>query len=106
MNRGRLIALDRPHALRARLTEPILEIATDHGPAAAQALQGAPRVIEAALFGRAVHALVEDAAAATRELPALLAARGIAVRGITPVRPSLEDVFVALVRREGGVVAG
>jgi ABC-2 type transport system ATP-binding protein len=106
MNRGRLIALDRPAALRARLTEPILEIATDHGPATAQALQGAPGVIEAAMFGRAVHVVVEAATSAAQTLPQWLSGRGIPCRGVTPVRPSLEDVFVSLVRREGGVVAG
>lgn len=106
MNRGRLIALDRPAALRARLTEPILEIATDNGPAAAQALQHAPGVIEAAMFGRAVHAMVEQAASAAQVLPGWLSARGITCRGVTPVRASLEDVFVSLVRREGGVVVG
>ncbi len=106
MNRGRLIALDRPAALRARLTEPILEVATDNGPAAAQALQQAPGVIEAAMFGRAVHVMVEHAASAAQALPAWLTARGIACQGVTPVRPSLEDVFVSLVRREGGVVVG
>ncbi len=106
MNRGRLIALDRPAALRARLTEPLLEIATDHGPAAAQALQHAPGVMEASMFGRAVHVLVEHADSAARELPAFLSARGVACHSITPVRPSLEDVFVSLVRREGGVVIG
>jgi ABC-2 type transport system ATP-binding protein len=106
MNRGRLIALDRPATLRAAMAEPILELATDNGPAAAQALQGAPGVIEAALFGRAVHVVVDDAARATQALPALLQARGLAVRHIAPVRPSLEDVFVSLVRREGGAVVG
>jgi ABC-2 type transport system ATP-binding protein len=106
MNRGRLIALDRPAALRARMTEPILELTVDDGPAAAQALLGAPGVIEAALFGRAVHVVVDDAAHARTSLPARLAARGLPVVSISPVSPSLEDVFVSLVRREGGAVAG
>ena len=106
MNRGRVIALDTPAGLRALMTEPLLEITTDHGPAVAQLLQGAPGVIEAALFGRDVHVMVDDAAAAARDLPARLAAQGHVVRGVQPVRPSLEDVFVALVRREGGAVAG
>jgi ABC-2 type transport system ATP-binding protein len=106
MNRGRLIALDRPAALRARLTEPIVEIATDQGPAAAQALQGAPGVVEASMFGRAVHVVAEQAAVAAQTLPQWLAARGITCRGATQVPASLEDVFVSLVRREGGVVAG
>jgi ABC-2 type transport system ATP-binding protein len=106
MNRGRLIALDRPAALRARLRQPILELTTDNGPAAAQALQGGPGVVEAAMFGRAVHVVAQDAAAAAETLPEWLAARGIRCHGVTQVRPSLEDVFVSLVRREGGVVAG
>jgi len=106
MNRGRLIALDTPKAIKALMTEPLLEIHTEHGPAVAQALQGQPGVLEAAMFGRAVHVAVENAQAAAVALPRLLAARGLDVRSVTPVRPSLEDVFVALVRREGGAVAG
>jgi len=106
MNRGRLIALDTPAKLRALMTEPLLEITTGEGPQVAQALQGEPGVHEAAMFGRAVHVVVDDAEAATRELPARLAARGLSVGGIRPVQPSLEDIFVALVRREGGAVAG
>ncbi len=42
MNRGRLIALDRPAALREQMSEPILEITATHGPEAAQALREAP----------------------------------------------------------------
>jgi ABC-2 type transport system ATP-binding protein len=106
MNRGRLIALDRPAALRDSMPEPILELHVADAPAAAQALQHAPGVIEAAMFGRALHVMVADAAAATSALPAFLAARGIAVHDVAHVRPSLEDVFVSLVRREGGAVVG
>ena len=106
MNRGRLIALDRPAALRAVLAETVLEIATDNGPVASQVVRRVPGVTEAAMFGRDVHALVQDMATAAREIPAALAAQGLACRGVTQVRPSLEDVFVSLVRREGGVVAG
>jgi drug efflux transport system ATP-binding protein len=106
MNRGRLIALDRPAALRAKMAEPILELATDNGPAAVQELQHAPGVLEAAMFGRAVHVVVSDEAAARVALPPFLSAHGLACDRITTVRPSLEDVFVSLVRREGGAVAG
>ncbi len=106
MNRGRLIALDRPAALRDRMAEPILELATDDGPAAVQDLQHAPGVIEAAMFGRAVHVVVHDEAAARAELPGFLASHGRTCDRITTVRPSLEDVFVSLIRREGGAVEG
>jgi ABC-2 type transport system ATP-binding protein len=106
MNRGRLIALDRPAALRSRMIEPILELHTDNGPAATQVLQHAPGVIETAMFGRAVHVVVENRDAALRQLPSFLASRGITSRGIHDVQPSLEDIFVSLVRREGGAVIG
>ena len=106
MNRARLIALDTPAAIKRMMREPLLEIATAQGPAVAQALQGQPGVVEAAMFGRAVHCAVEDAEAAAASLPALLAARGLSVEGVRTIQPSLEDVFVALVRREGGAVLG
>jgi ABC-2 type transport system ATP-binding protein len=106
MNRGALIALDAPATLREKMSEPILELTTSDGPAAAQALRDAPGVIEAAMFGRDVHVVVTDSAAASASIPAYLGARGITTAHIAPVRPSLEDVFVSLVRREGGAVAG
>ena len=106
MNRGRLIALDTPAAVRRLMREPLLEIVTPQGPAVARALQGRPGVAEAAMFGRAVHVAVDDAAEAAANLPAFLASRGLAVDHIHAIAPSLEDVFVDLVRREGGAVAG
>jgi ABC-2 type transport system ATP-binding protein len=106
MNRGRVIALDRPPELRQAMAEPILEVETSDASAAAQALQHQPGIIEAAMYGRALHVVVQDVAAATASIPPFLAARGMTVGAVRPVRPSLEDVFVSLVRREGGAVAG
>jgi ABC-2 type transport system ATP-binding protein len=105
MNRGRLIALDRPAALRAAMPAPLLELSTPDGPRAVEALAGASGVIDAGLHGRQVHVLVEDADAARAALPALLAQRGIAVSEVRAIEPSLEDVFVALVHASGGVLA-
>jgi ABC-2 type transport system ATP-binding protein len=106
MNRGRIIALDRPADLRGQMAEPILEVETSDASAASQALQHQPGVLEAAMFGRALHVVVDDVERAQRFLPAFLGERGITTGAIAVVRPSLEDVFVSLVRREGGAVAG
>ena len=105
MNRGRLIALDAPAALRAGMREPILEVRAADSPRVAEALRDAPGVLEAGMFGRAVHVMVEDAAVARRAVLERLAARGLRVDGIAEVEPSLEDVFVAKVRAAGGAVA-
>ena len=104
MNRGRIIALDRPAGLRAGMPAPLLEIETPDGPGAVEALAKAPGVIEAGLHGRLVHVLVQDAEAARAALPKALAARGITVGSVHAVEPSLEDVVVALVRSSGGVM--
>ncbi|HWO57352.1 MAG TPA: ABC transporter ATP-binding protein [bacterium] len=105
MNRGRLIALDTPARLRASMSEPLLEIVTDHGAAVVEAIRDLPGVIEAGLFGRAVHAVVESAAAVRPRLEARLRERGHDWRAINPVEPSLEDVFIAKVRLAGGAPA-
>ncbi len=106
MNRGRLIALDTPTRLRTRMREPIFEVKTDQSPKVVEALQGQPGMIEAAMFGRAVHVTVEDVAKARVSIPALLESRGMRVQGIKEIPPSLEDIFVSLIRAEGGAMLG
>jgi ABC-2 type transport system ATP-binding protein len=106
MNRGRLIALDAPRALRTRVVEPILEVRTDATPEAVTALSGRSGIVDVGMFGRALHVTVEDADAGAERIREILGAAGRTVRGIHPVEASLEDVFVSLVRAEGGQVEG
>ncbi len=101
MNRGRLIAVDTPAALRQRMEEPLFRIRTDDAPRAVDALGGDDSVLEAGMFGRDIHVVLRDAARADG-VRAGLEARGLAVRSVERIEPALEDVFVALVRREGG----
>jgi ABC-2 type transport system ATP-binding protein len=65
------------------------------GPAV-EALQSAPMVLDAAVFGNALHLVVEDAEAATTQVNQFLAEHGVTVRHIETILPSLEDVFVSL----------
>jgi ABC-2 type transport system ATP-binding protein len=106
MNRGKLIALDTPDRLRAAHREPILEVHTKDSPRAVEALQRAPGVVQSGMFGRTVHVTVDDVDAARRTLPGLLASHGIALDDaeLPQIPPSLEDVFISLVRAAGGAV--
>jgi ABC-2 type transport system ATP-binding protein len=102
MNRGRLIALDTPAGLRSAMREPLLRVETADAAAAVNALRDAPGVLDAAMFGRDVHVIVGTGARAGEAVTGLLHSRGVPVSRVTAVAPSLEDVFVSLVRAGGG----
>ncbi len=106
MNRGRLVALDAPRALRARAVEPILEVRTDAPAEAARALSGRAGILDVAMFGRALHVTVEDASSGGERISRVLADAGHPATALRQVQPSLEDVFVSLVRAGGGQVLG
>jgi ABC-2 type transport system ATP-binding protein len=106
MNRGRLIAVDTPAALKRRMQEPILEVRVQEPLRAIEALRGVPGIVESGLFGRALHVVVEDEGLATRALPEALSRQGVHAGPARRIEPSLEDVFIALVRREGGAARG
>jgi ABC-2 type transport system ATP-binding protein len=102
MNRGRMIALDTPGRIRGELGHPLLEVRTSEAPRAVDVLDGAPGVLSVGLYGRAVHAMVEDADEARRSIRRALEEGGIEIEAIEEVTPSLEDAFIARVEEAGG----
>jgi ABC-2 type transport system ATP-binding protein len=106
MNRGRLIAIDAPSALKASLERPILEVRTSDPSRAAAILDGLEELEDATMFGRAVHVVVSDEAVARERIAAALEREGVELGEVRRVRPTLEDVFVSRDRQSGGVVAG
>jgi ABC-2 type transport system ATP-binding protein len=99
INRGRLVAIDTPAGLKARMSGALLLVTVPHAPAALEALRSRAGITEAAMFGRSLHVAVDDVAGGTRAVQAALQGAGIEPGSIEPVEPSLEDVFVALVRQ-------
>jgi ABC-2 type transport system ATP-binding protein len=106
MNRGRLIALDTPEALRSGMADAVFEVRTDQGVRAVEVLTGAPGVHAAGLFGRAVHVTVADRPDAAGALGARLRETAIPFRSIERIEPTLEHVFIARVQASGGSVEG
>ncbi len=99
--RGRLVALGTPTELKRKFMkgELLLVECEPLGPAV-EALQSAPGVLDAAVFGNALHLVVPKAEPAIPEIQKFLAGHGISVRGIEHIHPSLEDVFVSLTSNE------
>ncbi len=97
--RGRLVALGTPAELKRRaLTGDLLLVETASLGASLELLRRLPVVRDAAVFGNALHVVVEGADSSVERLRAELDARGLGAARIQRIRPSLEDAFVALTR--------
>jgi drug efflux transport system ATP-binding protein len=95
--RGRMVALGTPTELkRDAMKGELLLVECAPLGAAVEALRRAPGVMDAAVFGNALHLVAADAEAAAPRVRALLSERGISAGRIEPIRPTLEDVFVSL----------
>ncbi len=96
--RGELIALGTPRELKTRhMPEAILEVDCTRPADAMATIERLPEVKESALFGKGLHVVVNDAAAAERAIRAGLAADGYSVQRVERITPTLEDVFVSLI---------
>jgi ABC-2 type transport system ATP-binding protein len=85
---------------------PILEIRVDRPVEAMRALDAMPEVEKTSLFGTAVHAVLRDGPVDQARLRSNLDGQGFAVREMTRVEASLEDVFLDVVEEAGGTQAG
>ena len=95
--RGKMVALGTPSELkRDSMKGELLLIECEPLGLAVEALQKAPDVMDAAVFGNALHLVVHDAAAASPLIEKYLRDRGVNVSLIEKIRPTLEDVFVSL----------
>jgi ABC-type multidrug transport system ATPase subunit len=104
MYMSRLIALGDPADLKAlpEITPPDarwLEVDTEHPTIALALLRKLAGVRSATIFGQLVHLLVDKAVDETA-IGSALAQAGMHEIRIIEVRPSLEDVFVALTGRQ------
>jgi ABC-2 type transport system ATP-binding protein len=95
--RGKIVALGTPSELkRDSMKGELLLVECEPLGTAVEALQSAPGVMDAAVFGNALHLVVKDAAVAIPQLKSYLAEHNISVTRMEEIRPSLEDVFVSL----------
>ncbi|MGA8043395.1 MAG: ABC transporter ATP-binding protein [Terracidiphilus sp.] len=95
--RGKIVALGTPSELKQKSIQgELLLVECDRLGDAIEILQGLPGVLDAAVFGNALHLVVNDARVAAARISAALSGRGVAVGRIQKIQPSLEDVFVSL----------
>jgi ABC-2 type transport system ATP-binding protein len=95
--RGKMVALGTPSELkRNSMKGELLLVECEPLGKAVEVLQSAPGVLDAAVFGNALHLVVMDAAAAIPQVETYLKQHDITVGSIEKIRPTLEDVFVSV----------
>jgi len=101
MNRGALMRVDTPAALKSLMQGEILEFVCDRVRDASAILRTVPAAREVQAFGDRVHVVVDSAAARRRDLVAALEREGVRVAGERRIEPSLENVFISLLGARG-----
>jgi ABC-2 type transport system ATP-binding protein len=103
--RGELVAVGTPDELKHRfMVDQVLLLVCDRPQEALVVAAGVEGVRDAALFGRDIHLMTEDAEHLVPELQRILAEGGFRVDVLERITPSLEDVFVSLIEARDRVV--
>jgi ABC-2 type transport system ATP-binding protein len=99
MDHGRLMTLGTPDQVRALVPGRVVEIVGPEIRRTARALQGIPGVLDMQLFGDRLNVLVDDPGVLEPLVRERMAAEGLAVANWRVTAPSLENVFIALLRQ-------
>lgn len=110
LDKGRIIAMDRPAALQASMRGQIVALRASDSRRAVELLKAAPGVRRATLFGETIHVVMRGRERGRErgelqgesqtggrdwlEVERALEAAGIAVSEVAEVEASLEDVFI------------
>jgi ABC-2 type transport system ATP-binding protein len=98
INRGTLVALGSPAQLRQHsLGGTLLRVQCTPLSRALEVMKGFSAARDVAVFGNAMHVLVDDAAASSGPLAGFLGDNGVSEVQVSRINPSLEDTFVHLI---------
>jgi ABC-2 type transport system ATP-binding protein len=102
MHQGRLLVADTPQALKAAFTGELLEVRADDLRAARRILDAQPAARQVLAMGDHLMVTVENRTAAQEPLAQALSEAGLKGVSFALAEPTLEDLFVQIVRQHGG----
>lgn len=100
MDRGRLVRCDTPRALRGGLEEECYEVTSADTRAAREFLERQPGVLSAEPAGSSAHLFLRTGETSAAALETAVAEKLGQRAQFRRIVPSLEDVFIALIRKE------
>jgi len=98
---GKIVALGTPSELKLKtLSQGVMEVECNPLIPALDILKKEPWISEAAIFGDTLHVIAQEGFDSENEITNLLQRHGILLKRKGWIRPSLEDVFVSLIKKE------
>ncbi|MFQ5741454.1 MAG: ABC transporter ATP-binding protein [Acidobacteriota bacterium] len=102
MHRGRLILCDAPEALANHLQEVCYRVECPNPRAARAVFNSSSGVLSVEPSGKSLHLFLSPALTSAARLEERLDEVGLGPSRWTPLNPGLEDVFIALIRKQSG----
>src|SRR5580658_7814621 len=92
---GKVIALGPPKQLKSDMAKvcQLLQLDTSDPLETMRALENIPGILDLAVFGAGLHVTVQDLDEATANIRKILEGRGVKIKRLEAIQPSLEDVF-------------
>ncbi len=100
MYQGKFIRIGEPREVRMMIGEYLLEILCDRPREAEEVLRTVKEYRKIIRSGESLRIFVGNAQRYKKAIESLLKAKGITVREIRTIAPSLEDTFVEVIVRE------
>ena len=102
MHQGRLLVADTPQAIKSAFEGELLEVRAEDLRAARRVIEADPTARQVLAMGDKLMVTVDDRAAAQKILSRALSEAGLGEVSLAPAEPTLEDLFVQIVRQHGG----
>lgn len=99
LSRGRLLRIGTPAELKAAYPHELLEVHARPLEEAAARTREVPGVLDIQTFGETLHLVVEEAQTAQDAVRSTLQRAGLHLLRLRPIAPTMEDVFMALLRQ-------
>ncbi len=100
MYQGKLIRCDAPEALQTELQEVCYAVTSSNPRTARKILSTFRGVLSVEFAGAVLHLFLSPSTVSPTALERSLEEAGCGPAQLTPIKPSLEDVYIALVRKE------
>lgn len=102
LHQGRIITLGSPEGLKQLVTGFMVEIVPENVRDVRKVLSSMSGVIDVNVFGDALHVRFQCGEDAERTHD-VLQTRGLGITSMKNISPAIEDVFLSLIPRDGGV---